>query len=270
MHAIPCCLGNGEQELLVDVIAADVAEADKASQQGDDLLAGKTGEKDDTVQRLQTLNGGEQQADVIVVGDYGSLRLLRLTPEGKMNGRGYDVLVVDADIGTFAPLFVQRTNGTFDGGGNGGDDDGSLVSMVGVELDARFGLAEFVGSLVHHVNLLFAADTREMTVVANTYEQPTAVGIGESRYRLGQLTSIGHTVFEVLLLVLALANQAEKILLVIAACKVQQLFLVPMLFEDSDGCSHIVWFSLDGKGTNKNRTGQKCEAFRTVRSQNYF
>ena len=54
-----------------------------------------------------------------------------------------------------------------------------------------------------------------MTVVANAYEQPTAVGIGESRYRLGQLASIGHAVFEVLLLVLALANQAEKILLVV-------------------------------------------------------
>ena len=54
-----------------------------------------------------------------------------------------------------------------------------------------------------------------MPIVANANEQAPAVGVGKSRYRLRQLTSISHTVFEVLLLMLALTNQAQKIFLVV-------------------------------------------------------
>jgi hypothetical protein len=53
-----------------------------------------------------------------------------------------------------------------------------------------------------------------MTIVANANEQATAVGIGKSGYRLSQLTSICHTVFEVLLLVLALCYQPQQVLAV--------------------------------------------------------
>ena len=82
--------------------------------------------------------------------------------------------------------------------------------MIGVELDAGLGLAVTVGRLVHHVYLLLAADAREVAVVADTNEQATAVGIGKGGHGTRQLAGIGDTVLEVLLLVLALANQAEK------------------------------------------------------------
>jgi hypothetical protein len=59
-----------------------------------------------------------------------------------------------------------------------------------------------------------------MAVIANPYEQTPALGIGKRRYRTGQFASISHTVFEVLLLVLTLANQAEKIVLIVhTSCK---------------------------------------------------
>ena len=49
-----------------------------------------------------------------------------------------------------------------------------------------------------------------MAVVADTNEQATAVGIGKGGHGTRQLAGISDTVLEVLLLVLALADQAEK------------------------------------------------------------
>ena len=54
-----------------------------------------------------------------------------------------------------------------------------------------------------------------MSVVTNAYQQAAAIGIGKCRNRLGQLTSIGDSVFEVLLLVFAFTNEAEEIAFVI-------------------------------------------------------
>ena len=94
------------------------------------------------------------------------------------------------------------------------------VHMIGVELDACLWLAVFVGRLVHHVYLLLAPNTRQMTVVAHANEQSAPIGIGKCRHRLSQFAGISHTVFEVLLLVLALANHAEKITFIIhSGCK---------------------------------------------------
>jgi hypothetical protein len=87
--------------------------------------------------------------------------------------------------------------------------------MIRVELDACLWLAVFIGSLVHHKDLFFRTNTREMTVVADAYQQTSAVGIGKCRYRLGQFAGISHTVFEVLLLMLTLMNKTEKITLIV-------------------------------------------------------
>ncbi len=121
-------LQQAEEELGSGVLPADGAEADEAGEEGDDLVAGKTGETDYLVQRqttlkfqsrqafggfLKTVGGllkavsyalhdGEQVADVVVVGEHGALGLLRFAPEGKVDGRGQDVLVVDTDVGTWA------------------------------------------------------------------------------------------------------------------------------------------------------------------------
>lgn len=40
--SVPSSSGHRKQELLVDVFTADIAEADEARQQVDDLMAGKT------------------------------------------------------------------------------------------------------------------------------------------------------------------------------------------------------------------------------------
>jgi len=54
-----------------------------------------------------------------------------------------------------------------------------------------------------------------MAVVADTYEQPSAFGVGKGRYRAGQLGSVLYFVFEVLLLVLALTHQVLYVLKVV-------------------------------------------------------
>ena len=87
--------------------------------------------------------------------------------------------------------------------------------MIGVELDAGLRLAVSVGGLVHHVYLFFGLHTSQIAVVAHTDEQAPTVGIGKGRHRLGQLAGIGHAVLEILLLVLALTDEAEKIALVV-------------------------------------------------------
>ena len=54
-----------------------------------------------------------------------------------------------------------------------------------------------------------------MPIIADTYQQPAAICIGKGRNRLGKLAGISNTILEVLLLMLALTNEAEKILLVV-------------------------------------------------------
>ena len=49
-----------------------------------------------------------------------------------------------------------------------------------------------------------------MTIITHANEQPPPIGIGEGRNRLGQLTGIVNTIFEVLLLMLAFADEIQK------------------------------------------------------------
>jgi len=48
-----------------------------------------------------------------------------------------------------------------------------------------------------------------MAVVTHANQQPTAISIGKCRYRLGQFACIRNPIFEVLLLVFALMNEAD-------------------------------------------------------------
>ena len=75
--------------------------------------------------------------------------------------------------------------------------------------------------------------TLHVPVVANANQQPSAISIGECRYRLSQLHRILHPVFEVLLLVLALVNQALNISLVVhckSRAKIQIIFDFSIFF----------------------------------------
>lgn len=84
------------------------------------------------------------------------------------------------------------------------------VGRTAVEADAWLRFAVPVSRLVHHENLLFRAHAGEISIVANPDEQSSAVGIRKRRYRLCKLAGISHAVLEVLPLVLAFTNQAEK------------------------------------------------------------
>ena len=169
---------------------------------------------------MATLHRIEQLADGGVVGHNGSLGLLSLTPEGQMHRRGHDVLIGNADIGTQFSFFIERTDGPLVGWRNGGNDNRSSLNMIGIELDASLRLAVFVGRLVHHEDFLFRTDAGEMAVIANANQQTTTIGVGKGRHRLGQFAGISHTVFEVLLLMLALLNEVEKMTLVVhTVCK---------------------------------------------------
>ena len=53
-----------------------------------------------------------QMADGFIIGHYAALGLLRFAPKAQVNWRCHDVLIVDADIGTFATLFVDSTDGS--------------------------------------------------------------------------------------------------------------------------------------------------------------
>ena len=90
--------------------------------------------------------------------------------------------------------------------------------MICIELDACLWLAEFIGGLVHHIDLFLASYTREMAIITNANKQATTIGIGKSRYRFCQFAGIGNAIFEVLLLVFAFADEAEKIMLVVHIC----------------------------------------------------
>ena len=65
------------------------------------------------------------------------------------------------------------------------------------------------------IHLPLFAHTRELAIVAYSYQQPTTVGIGEGRNRLGQLARVVNAVLEVLLLMLAFADEVEEISLVV-------------------------------------------------------
>ena len=137
-----------------------------------------------------------------------------------MHRRGHDVLIGNTDIGSLHSFIIQRTDRPLDRWRNGGNDNRSSLRMIGVELDAGLGLAVFVGRLVHHEDLFFGTDAREMAVIANANQQTTTIGVGKGRHRLGQFAGISHTVFEVLLLMLALLNEVEKMTLVVhTVCK---------------------------------------------------
>ena len=49
---------------------------DEACHQGDDLMAGQARQTDNLIQRERSLYDVEQAADVVVVGDHRTLRLL--------------------------------------------------------------------------------------------------------------------------------------------------------------------------------------------------
>ena len=75
-----------KQKLLPNVLPFHCAETDEASQEGDDFVAGETSTLDNLIQRLLALHDLKQTTNVVVVGEYGSLRLLRLSPERKKDG----------------------------------------------------------------------------------------------------------------------------------------------------------------------------------------
>ena len=170
-----------EQELLIRVIPLDDVEMDEAGKQGDDFMTGEVRTTDYLVQCLSALHGVEQLADGVIVGHDGSFGLLGLPPKGEMHRRGHDV----------------------------------SVSMDRVEFNAWLWLAVFVCGLMHHEDFLFGTDAREMAVVSDTYEQTASVGIGKCRHGFGQLACIRHTIFEILLLMLAFVDEALKIAFVV-------------------------------------------------------
>ena len=157
-----------EQELLVGVLPLNDVEADEVGEEDDDLASGKTAAADDGVEgeRL-VVKDVEDAADGIGMRHHHPLRSLRLAPDGQVDGRGDDVLVRYADVGSCVTLLIDGTDGSVVGRRNGGDDDGAAVDVVGVELDAGLGPAIAVGRQVHHVDFFFGTDTGHIAVVAD-------------------------------------------------------------------------------------------------------
>ena len=195
-----------EEELTTGIFPTDGAETDKTRQKGDDTVAGKAGKTDKLVKRVAPLQEGKEVADAVVVSKDGALWPLGLAPEDEVDGRGQDVLVANADIGASAALTVECKDGLAEGWGDGGDDDGAPLGMIGVEVDAGLGPAVLIGGLVHHEDFFLGTDSGEIPVVTDSYEQSPAIGIGEGRDGLGQLAGIGDAVLEVLLLMLAFTD----------------------------------------------------------------
>ena len=219
-------LAKAEQELLVVVAAVDNTKADEAGQKGDDLGTRKARETDEMVEREGVAaEGVEELADGISVGHHGATGVLRVTPYRKVDGRGHDVLVGNADVGTRTVIVVEGADGTSLGRRDGGDDNCPKSSgaddcirrndVVCVELNASLGTAVAVGGLVHHVDFLLGAYARHVAVVAHANQQPPTVGISKGRHRASQFAGIRDAVLEVLLLVLALADEPLEILLVV-------------------------------------------------------
>lgn len=76
-----------------------------------------------------------------------------------------------------------------------------------------------------------------MAIIAHAYEQASATGVGECRYRLGQFGGISDLVFEVLLLMLTLCNElVEKSLF--AHGKKRGVWLhTPMIISKGKSCN---------------------------------
>ena len=142
-----------------------------------------------------------------------------------MNGGGHDILVSNTDICTLMAIFVNGVNGSSIGRRHGCYNDGSKFPtsyirirwnyMKRVEFYAGLRSTIAIGSLMHHIDFLFVANSRHVPVVANANQQTSSISISERRYRLGKLHSILYSVFEVLLLMLTLINKALNISFVV-------------------------------------------------------
>ena len=104
------------------------------------------------------------------------------------------------------PLYPKRRRDVCRMGGDSSDDYGATINMVSVEFDTWFGLTIFIGSLMHHKNLFFRTYSRQNAVISNPNQQSATISIDKSRNRFGKFTGIRDPVFEILLLVLALAD----------------------------------------------------------------
>ena len=87
--------------------------------------------------------------------------------------------------------------------------------MTSIEGDAWLGLAIPISGLVHHEYLLLTADSRQVPIITNPYQQPATIRIGKSRDGFGKFASVGHTILEVLLLMLTFANETKKVSFVV-------------------------------------------------------
>ena len=106
-------LAKAEQELLVVVAAVDDAKADEAGQKGDDLGTRKARETDELVEREGlAAKGVEELADGVGIGHHGATGVLRVAPYRKVDGRGHDVLIGNADIGSGTVIVVEGADGT--------------------------------------------------------------------------------------------------------------------------------------------------------------
>ena len=93
--------------------AVDDAKADEASQERDDVGAGKARETDELVERERlAAESVEELADGVGIGHHGAASVLRVAPHRKVDGRGHDVLVSNADVGSGAVIVVEGTDGT--------------------------------------------------------------------------------------------------------------------------------------------------------------
>ena len=69
-----------------------------------------------------------------------------------MDRRCYDIFVGHTYVGTWLAVVAKGIDRTLVGWRNGGNDDGTAVNVVGIELNARWGLAVAVGSRECKVN----------------------------------------------------------------------------------------------------------------------
>lgn len=75
-----------------------------------------------------------------------------------------------------------------------------------------------------------------MAVVTHADEQSATFGVGKGRHRLGELASISNLVLEVLMLMLAFANQTKEVMPVVC----DYVMRWPCLCQNGEG-----WFLID-------------------------
>ena len=189
--------------------------AHEAGQQSDAGASVDLREAHQAVERLARVFG---QGAHHLLGRLAILHLvggpLLLLPHLQVDGRGGDVLVLDADVGVRGALLVDGFDGFVLGRRDGGDDDRSALDMQRVEADGTLGRAILECGCVHHEDLLLALHATNMAVVAHANEQASATGVGEGRDRSRQLGRLLYLVFEVLLVVLAFFDELAQVLLV--------------------------------------------------------